>query len=263
MKKKLKNGFTLIELLIVVAIIAILAAIAVPNFLEAQTRAKVSRAQADMRTIATCIESYYVDNNKYPPFGAPITANNTCGGITLGGGKVFIIADSTTGVRDAAGNPNCGVSSRLIWITTPIAYCSSILPEAFNVKNATLTGISGADPLEYDTYDFFAAQNVTPGGLLGGGNDMRGASLTSGAQWRLSSAGPDNIQAFGGSSTAAGTGPMDSNTLGADYDSSNGTISAGDIVRVGGGRGPLFTLRPYYYRVGNTLTSINNMPPIQ
>ncbi|MBN1867425.1 prepilin-type N-terminal cleavage/methylation domain-containing protein [Candidatus Sumerlaeota bacterium] len=61
------SAFTLIELLIVVAIIAILAAIAVPNFLEAQTRSKVSRARSDMRTIATALEGYMVDNNHYPP----------------------------------------------------------------------------------------------------------------------------------------------------------------------------------------------------
>lgn len=61
------SGFTLIELLIVVAIIAILAAIAVPNFLEAQTRSKVSRAQADMRSLATALEAYQVDTNHYPP----------------------------------------------------------------------------------------------------------------------------------------------------------------------------------------------------
>ncbi len=61
-----KNAFTLIELLIVVAIIAILAAIAVPNFLEAQTRAKVSRVKNDMRVTTTGIETYYVDNNSYP-----------------------------------------------------------------------------------------------------------------------------------------------------------------------------------------------------
>ena len=61
------RGFTLIELLIVVAIIAILAAIAVPNFLEAQTRSKVSRAKADIRSVVTALEAYYVDWNNYPP----------------------------------------------------------------------------------------------------------------------------------------------------------------------------------------------------
>ena len=65
--RKNTKAFTLIELLIVVAIIAILAAIAVPNFLEAQTRSKVSRAQADLRTIATALETYRVDSNAYPP----------------------------------------------------------------------------------------------------------------------------------------------------------------------------------------------------
>lgn len=61
------RAFTLIELLIVVAIISVLAAIAVPNFLEAQIRAKVSRTKADFRTLATGFESYAVDNFKYPP----------------------------------------------------------------------------------------------------------------------------------------------------------------------------------------------------
>src|SRR5690606_32534599 len=61
----------LIELLIVVAIIAILAAIAVPNFLEAQTRAKVSRCWADFRSLATGFESYRVDNRAYPPPAGP------------------------------------------------------------------------------------------------------------------------------------------------------------------------------------------------
>src|SRR5690606_22010696 len=65
-RKTTQRGFTLIELLIVVAIIAILAAIAVPNFLEAQTRAKISRAKADMRTITTGLETYSMDHNTYP-----------------------------------------------------------------------------------------------------------------------------------------------------------------------------------------------------
>lgn len=61
------EGFTLIELLIVVAIVAILAAIAVPNFLEAQVRSKVSRVKADMRSLGTAIQAYAVDHNAYPP----------------------------------------------------------------------------------------------------------------------------------------------------------------------------------------------------
>lgn len=61
-----REGFTLIELLIVVAIIAILAAIAIPNFLAAQVRAKVARAKGEMKSVATGIESYYVDETAYP-----------------------------------------------------------------------------------------------------------------------------------------------------------------------------------------------------
>jgi len=66
MVKKGNFGFTLIELLIVVAIIAILAAIAIPNFLAAQTRSKVSRVRGELKSVTTGLESYYVDNTSYP-----------------------------------------------------------------------------------------------------------------------------------------------------------------------------------------------------
>ncbi len=67
---KRNSGFTLIELLIVVAIIGILAAIAVPNFLNAQTRARVARVMGDHKALGTALEMYSLDNNNFPwPIG--------------------------------------------------------------------------------------------------------------------------------------------------------------------------------------------------
>ncbi len=65
-----KLGFTLIELLIVIAIILILISIALPNFLEAQTRAKVTRSMTDMRTIGIALEGYNLDYKRYVPWAA-------------------------------------------------------------------------------------------------------------------------------------------------------------------------------------------------
>lgn len=66
MSKTGHAGFTLIELLIVVAIIGLLSAIAVPSLLNAVDRGKQSGTVADMRAIATALERYAVDNNGYP-----------------------------------------------------------------------------------------------------------------------------------------------------------------------------------------------------
>jgi len=103
MEKRSARGFTLIELLIVVAIIAILAAIAVPNFLEAQTRAKTARVKSDLRTIATALEAYAVDERHYPP-------------IPMGLGPAF------KGFRP---------------LTTPVAYLSTVPRDPFGSLQAT------------------------------------------------------------------------------------------------------------------------------
>ncbi len=94
--RKPKNAFTLIELLIVVAIIGILAAIAIPNFLQAQVRSKVARVLSDLRTVSVAVESYRVDCNDYPP--SPVVTQQFIG--TLNSAYSFL--------------PNC--------LTTPVAH---------------------------------------------------------------------------------------------------------------------------------------------
>jgi prepilin-type N-terminal cleavage/methylation domain-containing protein len=102
------DGFTLIELLIVVAIIAILAAIAVPNFLEAQTRSKVSREKSDLRSLATAWESYRVDYNRYP-------------------------IDWDSGEMGYNNYP--GEWGTFISVTTPVAYITSVPLDVFQAGN--------------------------------------------------------------------------------------------------------------------------------
>ena len=72
-----ERGFTLIELLIVVAIIAILAAILIPNFLRARAQSQVAATKGNLKNVATALESYFVDFSVYPP-----AASNVPQGLT-------------------------------------------------------------------------------------------------------------------------------------------------------------------------------------
>ncbi len=65
-----QKGFTLIELLIVVAIIGIIAAIAIPNLLNAIDRVKQKRTMADIRSVGTAVESYAVEISNYPIYAS-------------------------------------------------------------------------------------------------------------------------------------------------------------------------------------------------
>jgi prepilin-type N-terminal cleavage/methylation domain-containing protein len=197
-------GFTLIELLIVVAIIAILAAIAVPNFLEAQTRAKVSRVMADLRTIATCLESYAVDHNHYPP----------------NDGHYNVIP---------------------IQITTPIAFLinSNMVDPFCTNEFDPVYGILA----RYYTYDQIVTERCFMAILLNGGPpppveavdweyfnpNARGKY----GMWRLVSNGPDKT--YADPNYIWGSDPEDPNgvLMGSDvpYDATNGTVSMGNIIR--------------------------------
>ena len=67
MKKLNNSGFTLVEIMIVVAIIALLAAIAIPNLVRAKVSSNDAVAKATLKSIATAFENYYTTNNQYPP----------------------------------------------------------------------------------------------------------------------------------------------------------------------------------------------------
>ncbi len=198
MFNKNTQGFTLIELLIVVAIIGILAAIAVPNFLNAQTRAKIARIEADFKAIGTALEMYKLDNGKY-----------------------------------ISRAHNISWPSRFHPLTTPVSYLSQgRWPDPFAPKGYETPD---GDPINYayeskgwktdsnplgQGYGTFAKKfNNSPHQWLHG--------KESNYEWALISAGPDSdLQADAG----ARSKPDDIFFL---YASSNGVKSAGDIIRFG------------------------------
>jgi len=134
----MKRAFTLIELLIVVAIIGILAAIAVPNFLNAQVRAKISRAVSDMKTLQTALEMYQLDENEHPP------ANQAR---VPGSGDHF--------------HPN---EIRFYRLTTPVAYISSVPDDPFVSKQSE----------DFDKWGFsYDYVNSYDGNITGWGHEWR------------------------------------------------------------------------------------------
>jgi len=229
LKTARKTGFTLIELLIVVAIIAILATIAVPNFLEAQTRAKVSRAKSDMRTLATAVEMYTVDNNNLP-YSESIqnSINMPPGGFPR-----------ITGSVDRVGG-----------LTSPIAYISSIPSDVFRHNMQNLDGSNNWDPApiyyERPGFGFLNGVKMTNKPMLVPA-DVVGTQRTDGI-------GPDTaintldlaprpyvVYSLGPSLTpyvlnpSGGFYSRSRYNLNNRYDPTNGTISMGNILRFPGG----------------------------
>ncbi len=249
MNSSTRSGFTLIELLIVVAIIAILAAIAVPNFLEAQTRSKVSRVKSDQRTYATGLEAYFVDYSSYPPcnaFGVPV--NNTAPGI--------------------GGSSNWAVLERL---STPVAYLTTaILPDPFISQFRTASVYTGNDsqPGLDDTSGYATNDTGNPiyqSYQYHSTNDNGRAFLNNfpedrkAFQWVIGSSGPDLIYLNMGGVLANNSLNQDGRTAEQKraystnliYDPSNGTVSFGEIFRVGGNITGSYAL--YFYQTVDRL----------
>jgi len=214
--KSLKHAFTLIELLIVVAIIAILAAIAVPNFLEAQTRAKVSRTKADMRSMATALETYMIDFNTY-------VYQNKLSRALAGGGV------------------NTPTLERL---STPIAYLTGVTSFKSPFRTSTYNNggtfqnshtLTDEEALANAQIYWYNARNN--GNQNGDGAAIWGRGDPK-PQWYFThSAGPQGkTYATNGGINAMKTS-SDTNkavSLAIVYEATNGTVSNGAIWRVGG-----------------------------
>lgn len=238
--KKLR-GFTLIELLIVVAIIAILAAIAVPNFLEAQTRSKVSRAASDMRTLATALEAYFVDNNLYPGMAQQTAAAGTTA-VPPGGSAVGTSGTADRGVIPGTGTffqrgrtfrtqgAQTATAQRFNTLTTPVAYITSYNGDPF----ADTRGLT------------FRYHHDRAGWIVGSYGPDTDEAQAGDLPWNDTFLAPTTTNYVNGDMEAAYnsrisqpsvtliTGP---NTAIANrgrytYDPSNGTSSQGDVYRV-------------------------------
>lgn len=207
-------GFTLIELLVVVAIISILAGIAVPNFLEAQTRAKVSRMKNDQRSMATAIEAYLVDNNRYPR-----RTKEPAGSGFLGFPDVLLR------------------TREMSVLTTPISYISTLPKDIFENRVAAPEDvIDYYDPIHVEflrdvRFSFPDSQfDYTT-------EYARSAARSYDFGWMLLSVGPD--KELGNPAPGQGNYPVGSiaadggatNRWMMEYDPTNGTISYGNITR--------------------------------
>jgi len=130
-----RKGFTLIELLIVVVIIGILAAIAIPKFANTKEKAYVASMKSDLRNLVTAEEAYFSDSLKYstttsctnPPTPGTVsyctTQGNTLGAITVGTGTQ---AGWTVGVTNINTPKSCAI---YIGAVTPAAPATTSSPE--------------------------------------------------------------------------------------------------------------------------------------
>ncbi|MEW6234596.1 MAG: prepilin-type N-terminal cleavage/methylation domain-containing protein [Candidatus Omnitrophota bacterium] len=219
----MKKGFTLIELLIVVAIIGVLAAIAVPNFLNAQLRAKIARCYSDMKAMNTSVQQLQLDTNHLPIDGWDDD--------TASGRK--ILKEVFNGVGDFT-EAERKTSHYLAVLTSPISYMSAVPIDPFLSVGKSASSYGFGSP--YDTYIYAdvdphitentrnqGIQCLNPGALA----DQYHITPLKTGEWAFIGVGPDGVSGIGTSGTY--------DSRGFPYNASNGLVSLGDIVMTSGG----------------------------
>ena len=99
--RKSRGGFTLVEIMIVVAIIALLAAIAVPGFLRARKRSQATSILNDARVIDGALDQYAIENNK---IGSATMANSAFTGFFKPNSRLYLQAQKNVNLTDILGN---------------------------------------------------------------------------------------------------------------------------------------------------------------
>ncbi len=204
------NGFTLIELLIVIAIILILISIALPNFMEAQVRARLTNTRACLHAYRTANESYFTDFNTYVP--------DVNGGEPVKGG----FGDwSSWWARNR--KINCSVVGEMCtyaMLTTPIPYMKKLCYDPFL---AEFKDSRASEPISLPEYTSY----------LSGGSVRKQCAEAHGLRYVILSRGPDLKVNDGGFETlwcylGAHTHHTNGNPL--IYSATNGTYSTGDMI---------------------------------
>jgi type IV pilus assembly protein PilA len=155
MLKKMRNtkGFTLIELMIVIAIIGILAAIAIPMYRAQTCKAKLTEVTNAMSHVASAISSYYNEKGYLPASISSITRINTSLGVNVPTGRLTGLAWNLT----AGGQGTTTTQTGYIFATINIDECSAIDEKTLSLAASATDSQS---PLNW-TWDAFGTHGVT------------------------------------------------------------------------------------------------------